>query len=393
MLADREWNRIVLSVDLSNFIHSYVNTHLCDKEKRQGILDYLEVQNGLKDVFKDCYDNQDNRFIEKYKTIFSGIHKLKNIPIASDNDTDTFNKVFMFLEIYRFNRDDFNNFNMLVDDLLSCKNCDKNLIYDQIGWNVIKKVIQNKDYKNLPALRRFFKEYMVSTGQKTLFSDSYYNDMLMMVNSVLTTSNEDGLEIANSIINYALDNYIKDEDPAAIGLNYNDFVLRSDRFYYLNYMLNKLEPNIYIRNEIFSRIMSLNDKMFNDMSTDGDAFFKSLDVVFDSDSYSELFNKLNILSNASSLYYVGKKKEAYEEAFLLNNMAPHLDLYNIPAKADTMIERMIELYSDIDKDVILNAHNNSRNILSLYKGIGRINDLLKKEEKNSFGESKSRIKK
>ena len=99
-ISDREFERIKISVSLSNFIYDYTNLHLEDNSKRSFCTNALEENDGLKTLLKDMYDNEDSRFIDKYKECFSstfGFHRRKILP---DKYINTFNVLYMFLEAY-----------------------------------------------------------------------------------------------------------------------------------------------------------------------------------------------------------------------------------------------------------------------------------------------------
>lgn len=403
-LSEREWERIKMLVSLSNFTYDYTNIHLKDNSKRKYLTDALERHGGLKDMFRDLYENPDTRFIYMYKESFSSTFGFHRRQILPDKYINTFNYLFMFLEAYRFNRNDFDNFNAIVKDILSCSYSNE-FLFDKVRWNMIDRIISNTNYNKIPELSRFFKYVLTSSEEEFKDSYLYYRSMMMMVDSVLYNDGDETFDVANNIIKYSLDNYHREEYPVSIDLVYSDILLFGNRFSYLNNKLKEIEPNIYIRRDIFSRITSFSKELFNALSKDEDYLIRSLDIVFDSDTYTELISKLNVLSSASSLYDSGKFKEASEMIFLLDDLC-HKETFNgkviqheyAGSKPVTIIERMADLYSEIDpsksKESILDIHANSLSIGALYVGIGTLNIGIEEDKSESvtLEKPKSKIK-
>ena len=82
VMSDREFERIKISVGLSNYIYDYTNLILTDESERRFVNRSLEKRDGLKILLKDMYDNEDDRFISLYKKHFSntfGFHRRKTM--------------------------------------------------------------------------------------------------------------------------------------------------------------------------------------------------------------------------------------------------------------------------------------------------------------------------
>lgn len=374
VMSDREFERIKISVSLSNYIYDYTNLILTDESERRFVNRSLERRDGLKILLKDMYDNSDSRFIDWYKELFSntfGFHRRKSM---TDRHIDIFNKVFLFIEAYRYNRDSFDNFSSICDEILN-NNYSKEFIFNSNRLDLIKRVISIKEYKDVPELNRFFKYLLTSSDEELSKSNLYYQNMMFMVESALSSDEDLSCDVSNSIIKYAMDNY-KDND-IVVDVLYSDHLLYGDRFDYINNKLREFEPNSYIRREIFSKISNINNDMFFELDYE-DAFKKCLDVVFDSDTYYELSSKLDLLDICSNLYVSGKKKESFEMLQLLGSDY-HKEVINgivmeSSNKPVSLIERMTNLYSSIDpsksRESLLKVHSLATSISSMYVNIG-----------------------
>ena len=374
VMSDREFERIKISVSLSNYIYDYTNLILTDESERRFVNRSLERRDGLKILLKDMYDNSDSRFIDWYKELFSntfGFHRRKSM---TDRHIDIFNKVFLFIEAYRYNRDSFDNFSSICDEILN-NNYSKEFIFNSNRIDLIKRVISIKEYKDVPELNRFFKYLLTSSDEELSKSNLYYQNMMFMVESALSSEEDLSCDVSNSIIKYAMDNY-KDND-IVVDVLYSDHLLYGDRFEYINNKLREFEPNSYIRREIFSKISNINNDMFFELDYE-DAFKKCLDVVFDSDTYYELSSKLDLLDICSNLYVYGKKKESFEMLQLLGSDY-HKEVINgivmeSSNKPVSLIERMTNLYSSIDpsksRESLLKVHSLATSISSMYVNIG-----------------------
>ena len=393
VICGSERNRIKLLVSLANFAYDYVNLHLLDDSKRKYIIKSFERKNGLKSLLRDMYDNEDSRFVDKYYENFSctfGFHRRKVLP---DCYVDVFNKLYLFLETYRYSSNDFDNFAAVVDDILG-NNYSKDFLFNKERYALIDMVIKNPFYKDIPELRNFFKEIVLGSGDLEIVSSySYYKSMLEMVDKAVN-SNKDCLTVCSSIIDYAVRNYNNYRKPTIVDLVYSDNLVYGDRFSYLNDKLREIEPNFNIRNDMFSRISSLNNDIFNDLSEEEDYFKKCINIVLDSDTYVELTSKLNVLAYASSLYDSGNRKEAFDMLYLLGDNY-HKEIIGgkvveySGVKPKTIIERMVNLYTSIDtsktKEMILDAYSKTNSIGEFYANIG----IIKSED--VFGEVEQEI--
>ena len=197
----------------------------------------------------------------------------------------------------------------------------------------------------------------------------------MLDNITSNGVNDEKLNIVNNIICFGLDNYCEENSCIEFDLDYKDILFKGPRMAYFNNKLKEVEPNIYIRKDIFHRILLLNSKMFDDMGKDDDYLLNKLDMVFDSDTYMELTAKLDILSNASRLYSAGNEVEAYDVLFILDkaNEKKHSSGL-VVEKPNTIVERMAKIYNMYDpsksEDFILGVHKGARSIEDFYLGIG-----------------------
>ena len=373
-ISDRDFERIKISVSLSNFIYDYTNLHLEDNSKRKFCTNALEANNGLKTLLKDMYDNEDNRFIDKYKECFSstfGFHRRKILP---DKYINTFNILYMFLEAYRYHKDDFDNFNFIIDDIV-LNTYSKDFLFNSNRLDLINKIISNKNYKDVSELRDLFKYVLTCSDDEVNDSYLYYQSMFILLDRDM-----DG-KLTSSIIKYSMDNFDKEERSVVVDLFNSDILSTYDRFWYVNNKLKEVEDNVLIRKEIFSKIKTFNIYMFDELSKDEDYFIKAINIILDSDSYTELTSKLDIVKVSSDLYTSGKYSEGLNMLRLLDSYY-HKEIVNGRViscsleKPKTIVSRMASLYSSIDssksKEFILDVHKNATSISSIHVGIGNI---------------------
>lgn len=320
------------------------------------------------------YDNEDSRFIDKYKEYFSstfGLHRRKILP---DKYINIANILYMFIETYRYNSSDFDNFNVIINDILS-SSYSKDFLFNSNRLDLIGKIISNKKYKYLPELRELFKYILTCSGDELNGSYLYYRGMFTLIDDDMD------IEFISSIIKYSIDNFDKEGKSVVVDLFNSDILNTYDRFWYVNNKLKEVEPNYNIRKEIFSKIKSFNIYMFDKLSKDEDYFIKALNIILDSDSYTELTSKLDIVKVSSDLYTAGKYSEGLNVLRLLNS-SYHKERINGRViscsleKPKTIAERMAFLYSSIDssksKEFILDVHRNATSISSIHVGIGNI---------------------
>ena len=143
--------------------------------------------------------------------------------------------------------------------------------------------------------------------------------------------------------------------------------------------------------------------MFDDFKEEDDYFISCMNIVFDSDSYEELSNKLNIVREASYCYDNGDAKKALslinslpdvsnKKVYCGSIVSYPVDCVNQVKKPKTILERERFLYKGINDtisyDFMSLVHYNSENI-------GRFNhdlDKVLKRELSSINVFKRKIK-
>ena len=371
-------------VGLSNYVYDYVNLILSDFDDRRFVEDLLEKKEGMKFLIRDMYYNSDKRFFDLYKDKLVsklGLDRVARTRNSGSERFKYFSSLYGFLEAYRHNKDDYDNFEAICDDVIFSSN---NIVFSDIRKRYIDVVVRNKNYKNLPELRRFFKDVVLKEDEKDLYNlMPFYKSMFKLVDKVCDGEFKDErFKVANEVIKRAID---KDDKGYRVDLLYDDILLFGDRFSYFNDKLMGIEDNQFIREEIFSRVKGLNDEMFsylNIILDDNDDSFKiCMDCVFDSDTYREMLNKLDVLDKASFEYSLSNHGKAYLIIRNLNG-EQHKEKINGDVvgynkgcvKPEKMIERMKDLYSKVDdsksSDFISRIHDFSVNIGAFYDYFG-----------------------
>lgn len=178
-------------------------------------------------------------------------------------------------------------------------------------------------------------------------------------------------------------------------------VLRyGNRYRYVCDKLLEVEKNPFIREEVMSILDKVSMSLFAELNEDSDkdVFIWCMNLVFDSDSYVEFSNKLQILENASNYYKSGIKEVAFAlikqlSSDTLKDASYPTNCMNFIPKPTTIIDRMKDLYSKKDSsisyDFMDDIHSSATNISGLNNDLSnQISNI--KQAKNFLGKIKNK---
>ena len=290
--------------------------------------------------------------------------EFKHIGYFPKPKPSTFIKLYMASKAYVENFHDIDNYKAILEDISSFD--DYNYVYDfdskfKMNKHTIDAFVGHKYYKSIPNLRRLFSKLYDCFNWT---SGSYNFDLdYRKINSVIKDGKDLGidkdryLDIANKVIEESGPLFVHSRPYL-----YSKLLMPGKRFEYINDKLNEIERNCFIRQNIFSYISELDLNMFNEFKDEEkDFFITCMDIVFDSDSYQELSNKLNIIREASYLYGKKEKKQAMVLIGSLTDLSNKkiycgelvsypTNCVNFVQKPKTILEREMALYKNINSD-------------------------------------------
>lgn len=362
-------------------------------------INFTKLNNELYGILLDMCSNIDQRFKIDLMSNFGLNFVYKSALICN------YLKMYMLLKGYESNKNNYDNYKEVLDDVLSLEN-EWNVDYRVISNNfkfvkpVVDLIVSNKFYKDMPNSRELLKDVYKEVLSPSLISYDYFkwfDDCKKIFDDAL----EAGIDKKRA--SYIFDKSLEEHYASSFYDNpylYSKILLFGDRFDYVNEKLIEIEGNYSIRKDIFSRIKNLSIELFDDLNesrNNKDSFITCMDIVFDSDSYYELLSKLNCLNDASNLYLSGKRKEAYDLLKDLSSLrhkkrycdevvAYQNNCINLIEKPKTVFRREKELYARIDNsisyDFMEELHYKCSDVASMMRDtdfvINRENKFLKK---------------
>lgn len=357
---------------------------MCMKENSE----WLEKQKKMEDIIYDLFKNKSFRnHSDKSRYIYNlvGNGSFENVVKRSLKDdllelsmmddqfkdevpyiygecyVDRFIMTYLLLRGFHHQKNNFDNFKVIVDDLKEYKA--RYMFLDisdfSINMDLIEFIFSNKYYKDLVNTREYLKMLYEKIGNIGFDSFAFFKDYEKYL-----TIYEDGKVLGSDevvtarVFDKMIGNLLNNNKDS---FYYNKILLFDNRFEYFNNSLYRVEENYYIRNEIVSLLDKFSVDMFNELNVDNyeDSFITSIGCVFDSDTYYEMFNKLHVIVEASELFDKGNKIDALEMIKSLNNeehkerigdkvVEFSSNSINIVEKPKTIIERMKVLYNRID---------------------------------------------
>lgn len=293
----------------------------------------------------------------------------------------------LMLEAEVYHKDNFENFNALVDDLGEIERSFYREDFKKIDFFhsslFLKPLLSHPNYKNLPNFRSFMMHEIANLDTR------YLGKIYMLYNRFNELKKDYNSEYLDSIFDLKVKSISENGKDKTYCSNI--LLAKEGRFLYLNDKLMEVETNRFIRKEIFSYIKKFNIEMF-DVLNEGsseDSFIQCMDIVFDSDTYCEMFNKLKVLKNISDMYRLGSTIDALNKLKDLNNcsykemlndqiVSYPINSINQVEKPKRIIDRMKELYPRFDRDV---SYDFLDTIHDVATSVGEVEKVIKRERK------------
>lgn len=355
----------------------------------------IKLEDPIELFLQEISNQDDERYLESLKEYFL------NNTVKKLNPSENL-KLSLISVMYQFNKNDFDNYKAFLDDIMGMK-IDPYLNY-YIGFDIVslyqnmEHIFNNKSYKNIPELRDLVK------NNNRIFTNQYRNQLFILecnklniINNIANRIKDEKVreEAYKLLINYSL------KEDSSYQLTNISYMLNSDRCEEFFTSLFKAESNQDIQKEFLTLIMGLKLNMFKDLDDVflEDSFNKVFKMIFDSDSYLELYKKMGLLEIANHMYpfykidYLERIKKIGDKS-LKDVYCDKVVCYpegtiNMIVKPDRIIDRMKDLYYRIDDrynyDFLDEIHDSSKSVFSVFD---RFNSYMS----NPFNRIKQKIK-
>ena len=337
-----------------------------------------KLEDPIELFLQEIVNREDERYLEALKDYFL------NNTAKRLNPSENL-KLSMISVMYQFNKKNFDNYKAFLDDIMSIK-IDPYLSY-YIGFNIVdlyeslEEIFKNPCYKDLSELRD-----LICSSNK-IYTREYKNNLfrkkcekLKEINSIVKEINDDDLKKKTYEL---LINYSFDDDYSLYQLtNFKYLLCGNNRLVPFFSGLFKIESNPYIQKEFLNLINNLKRNMFKELDNvlGENSFNKIFKIIFDSDSYRELYKNMGLLEAANHMYpfynkdYLRKIKmigdKSLKEFYQGKEVSYPEGTINMIVKPDSIIDRMKDLYFRIDDsydyDFLDDIHKRSKSVFSVF---------------------------
>lgn len=360
-------------------IVTYLNDLLSEEKNRDNfLLNKNRIEETLH-IFREFYCDDDSRYFDKFYNSFMLIYTsdrlcgYHNSVFLNRLYNSYFINLYLVMKSYKSHRinDDFDSFSIVVDDVNGIDiedyyldgnsfNCGKK----ELCLSLVERLIVSENYNNMINTRNLVKKLII-------FDD--LDDDLTDVGIVMKMCMNGNFD--SDVLEALLD---KDND-----YYYSESISEKSLFFYLNNKLKESIENERIRKDVFLIVSDLNSQILNGSV---DYFVKTMEIVFDSDSYIELLDKLSFLKRISSginindfFFELKKIKDTYRD----KNVVFPLDLsfINMISKPKSILLRMKKSYLKINNDISLDVVDDIYNSATdLYSFVDMFNFTFKDKE-------------
>ena len=352
----------------------------------------LEGLNHLTERFEnESSEDRKKYIINKIKEL--GLHKEfreKFISCYDDNKYGFLN-LYMIALAYEFQKNNFENFSAILDDMAVVPDLSSDFTISKFFKCYVGFFMNCEFYKDMVDMRVCFRKF--SSDFDGIFFESVIYD-------VVRRSYYSRFE--DKYVKYELDSLRMRKIFDGREFYCDDFLTQKrGRLTYINNKLYDIESNKSIRDELYSDISKLSFEMFNELNLNDekDSFVECMEVVFDSDTYYEMDNKMRLLKEASKWYNAGAKGDAFGLLRLLNNdehkervndrvVSYPKNSINFIEKPKSIIDRMKELYPRFDEsisyDFLDKVHGNANDY-------SEIMDVTETKRKSLVGRIKQKL--
>lgn len=312
---------------INSWNKTYDNIHQMKEFNDDLFAGIVENESGIVAGLIEICQNPDSRFATKF---FESIEV--PIDILRRNITPNTKDYFYLMNIYAIlyadhvNKDNYENFAAIVDDLthtfIPAHLCERIKPINNIKRkrDVISSIVTIKDYQNLPDIRSFIKTMFHNMADKSNTDDysrlnpmfAMYQDFYRNLANLNRKNTKVSPELEQEIVS-DISLLVHDDLLPGVYPYYSRIMLYNNRYQAFKEQIKAVNP--YYRKEVFDTIKTLNIGLFADLNHDQkeDSFITCMNHLFDSDTYRELLNKLNVLKLTSQTYTRGNKESAFNE--------------------------------------------------------------------------------
>ncbi len=315
-------------------------------EKEDSIFVYLsEMLEEEKEEYLECFFSSIRPFLKmiEYKTLRKG----ENEPI-----TYALN-LYIMLYGYHEYKDDFATFSRIVKHSVPFF-IDFSKSYSIKQYLAVKNVVpyfmENKHFQ-IDYIFNFFFHHIDDLEDKKIrkYQLQFIDQVLKHKEDLILEGINPGILNISAIIEKVLNSHYSPD------IYYNKGLLIGNRYTYMQEKLEEVEPNQAIKDLMFECISKIDGtKILFDEGRD--LYIRYMDLIFDSDTYQEVYNKVKVLEN-----HPQEKKEKLIsllqsdecKGIIRNKKAIYEENSLIPVKKPAYIkDRMAAIYTDIYSDVV-----------------------------------------
>lgn len=302
--------------------NEYKNHNYIGIDSKVGILSYLE------EFYSNCNLEKNSEvvryFFDNLQVFYDYISD-----IGEKKTIDTyFINIYTMLMAFHANPHSLDNFIAVINDvrdvLISLNICDyeKSDLFSDTH-KIIDAIVSTPLYYKIPELRQTLIDQLqhFEYERNSKIIDAFVYELSERVNDYESLKdsqsfNEDAY--IQSIIDILPKKYDEDKSIEDKTIVYNKYLLLNGRYSFINEKLNATEKNPYLRDYIIDYInddiLLMCDSLNTSDDPKDDIFIQVMTSILDSDSYQEMFKKLDLLSNARYIYY-----PKFEKLDLLSN--------------------------------------------------------------------------
>lgn len=350
-----------------------ISIGFCEEHIGKNVYDLTEKENGIIDNLIDMCQNEDDRFCDKF---FSAIQiPLDLFERNVSRDTRDYLYVinlYAMLKAYQYNKDDFENFEEIVNDTAFQFVHDSSTLINRVeNFSEVIKIIEgyvsNPRYKEVKLLSDSYKKFIYDIQKNKNFKDiERLQEMFKMFRDFechLKNENRNQRKVSKDLEKEIVEDIALLVHPdllPGVYPYYSRILIYNNRYRYFKENIKVVSSNY--QKEVFNTVKKLNIGMFAEINktSDRDSFETYMDILFDSDTNTELLNKMRMLEMASEKYSSGDTDGALLTLSALDsdiNKERHGDIVvefpkentiNKVSKPKTINERMEILYREKD---------------------------------------------
>ena len=347
-----------------------------EKSFKTDLYDKLMSNNGIVEMLFDICNDKDERFAQKFfqKTSIP-IDFLEDDILGEPEPYRYVFNLYTMLKAYECNKENYENFEAIVKDVCYTFDCGDGITMDdsttekwlQSKKELIDKIVNIKEYSNNKLLRELLKRTISEISMVYEKEEiERLNEMFSLyrnLNIDLERYKRCGYVVSDETVKEVLEDITllvhRDLLPGSEPL-YDRILLLGDRYKCLKEAIKVVLPQH--RKEVFAYLKHLNLDMFEELNQDSkeDSFNECIKIIFDSDTYQELLEKLDIIKMASKEYEYNKNKslafsllkdlgsDKHKEVVDGKIISYPTDSINKINKPDSIAKRMEYLYKQND---------------------------------------------